>query len=431
MGDVNAPLRLVDGKDTRGKRVEPTIRDRGLTSSRFAQVSPETVARIQAELDSGQIRDWNDLVDRMFDRDADIFASYESRLSVVSAAELLVEPGELVGDAVRDRATTDCAYWTRRWLLRMPVSQYSHESLDGVGRGLGAHEIEWAVNELGRVPVAMHWLHTRRFCYGPDWLSRICDMGGDVPYSASGYAIEPDRFVLHEPRVLPGYPRGGLLRPVLWLFVLKGWAVQFWMTGAERYAFPFAVGTLQKAATEAARERMKEILEDMHGEGVAVLDPNQGISLLETTVKDAGVWAKFIEWCDRGIAKCIQGMTDLAEPTKVGSYAAVEVRAGKTVEARVLKDERALATTWTRDLIEPAIRLNADRWPVRPETPRIRWAIAAKAAPIDALAVDTMTVDEVRERHNLTPFGGARGAQLMRDFKAGLAVVEAAAGGAS
>jgi hypothetical protein len=159
-----------------------------------------------------------------------------------------------------------------------------------------------------------------------------------------------------------------------------------------------------------------------------VLDEGMQLQLLETTAKDGNVWANLVNECNRGIAKALLGMTDLAEPTRVGAYAAVETRKGATVDARVLKDERALAMTWERDLIEPAVRLNADRWGgIIPPIPRLRWSIAARRQALDPVGVLSMTVDEVRSSMGREPLGGILGAQPWRDYAAGKSPVDPSA----
>ena len=388
-------------------------------ATRYAQIQPEQLAQIQSDLERGKLTDWADLVDRMIQRDPDILATYESRLSVISGAEVVVEPGVPTGDPTCDAASEACARWVDSWLRALPVSQYAHESLDGIGRGLAVHEILWSATDAGLVPVGLQWLHLRRFCYSKDWRPRIMDLGGDLPVSTAGYELEPDRFVCHEPRALPGYPTGGVFRAVMWLYLIKSWAMQFWTAGAESFAWPLRVATVPRSSDASARQTARDFLEDLSQDHAGVLDEGMSLQLLETTVKDGNVWQNLVTECNRGIAKALLGMTDLAEPTRVGAYAAVETRKGATVDARVLKDERALATTWQRDLVEPAVRLNADLWGgVIPPIPRLRWSIAAKRQALDPVGVMSMTVDEVRASMGREPLGDARGALLWRDFVA-------------
>jgi phage gp29-like protein len=78
-------------------------------ATRFAAIQPEQLATIQTDLERGRLVDWADLVDRMIQRDADILAVYESRLSVISGAELVVEPGIPTGDPTRDAQAASAA----------------------------------------------------------------------------------------------------------------------------------------------------------------------------------------------------------------------------------------------------------------------------------------------------------------------------------
>lgn len=390
-------------------------------ATRFAALQPETLTAIQVDLEQGRLVDWADLCERMLQRDPDILATYESRLSVISGAEIIVEPGVPTGDSARDALADDCAAWVDSWLRSMPTSRYAHESLDAIGKGLAVHEIVYDETSAGLVPVSLEWLHLRRFCYDPHWLPRIMDLGDEYPYRTDGYELEPGRWLVHEPRVLPGYPAGGVLRAVMWLYLFKSWAVQYGVSGAEQFAYPMKVATIARGGDASARAAAREYLEELAQDHGAVIDRDTTIQLLESTVKDGGTWSNLIAECNRGIAKALLGMTDLADPTRVGSYAAVETRKGATVDARVLKDERALAVTWERDLITPAVALNASRWNgIVPPTPRLRWSIAAKRQEIVGDSAAIYTVDEVRARQGLAPVGGDLGAQLMRDFQKGL-----------
>lgn len=421
-------FRAVESETTRGKRISSTRRDRGAMATRFASLQPETLTAIQIELEQGTLVNWADLCDRMIQRDPDILATYESRLSVISGAEIIVEPGVPTGDPARDALADDCASWVDSWLRSMPSSRYAHESLDAIGKGLAVHEILYDETDAGLVPVSLEWLHLRRFCYAPDWTPRIMDLGDGSPYLTSGYALEPGRFLVHEPRALPGYPTGGVLRAVMWLFLFKSWAVQYGVSGAEQFAYPMKIATIQRGGDAQAREAAKQYLEELAQDHGAVIDRDTTIQLLESTVKDGGTWSNLIAECNRGIAKALLGMTDLAEPTRVGAYAAVETRKGATVDARVLKDERALAVTWERDLVAPAVAANIDRWGgVLPPLPRLRWSIAAKRLDVAGEGALALSVDEVRSRQGLSPVGGLLGSQIWRDFVAGKDPIDPAA----
>jgi len=381
-------------------------------ATRFAQLTPETIASIQSSLERGEVRDFADLCDRMMQREPHILAPIESRLSMLSGAELSIEPALPTGDPVRDALAIPGADLMRRAVERIPAfSQRVHESLMGIPIGFAAHEIEWGEDELGAtVPVQLHWLHARRFRY-VDWTLRIVDTGFE--YNSVGIPLEPGRWLVHEPRVIPGYPTGGALRACMWLFFFKSLAMQFWHAGAEQFAWPTPVGTLPRSSGDGARERLQEALELFTNGKATVIDEGGTVQLLESAVKDGGLNAALVASCDAGFATALLGMTDLASPARVGSYSSVVERKGATIDARVFKDERALAATYETQLFAPTMEANAHLFGgVVPPTPRASWLIPAKRTPIPVELLGAVTVDEARASIGLKPFGGEKGSAL-------------------
>lgn len=142
--------------------------------------------------------------------------------------------------------------------------------------------------------------------------------------------------------------------------------------------------TVPRGAVEEVRAEALSGLETMTTERRAVIEEGGAFELLETTVKDGGTWDSLFRALGGEMKKAILGMTDLNEPSRIGAYAAVEVRRGTTVDARIAMDERALSTTWSQQLLEPLMRFNAHLFPggVVPPTPRLRWAIASKQVEV-------------------------------------------------
>ena len=78
-------------------------------ATRIAQLTPETIADIQAQLERGLVRDFADLCDRMIQREPDILGPMESRLSVISGSQMLIEPAEPIGDEIEDALAVEGA----------------------------------------------------------------------------------------------------------------------------------------------------------------------------------------------------------------------------------------------------------------------------------------------------------------------------------
>lgn len=380
-------------------------------ATRFSQLTPEMIAGVQAELERGRVRDFADLCDRMIQRDADILAAMESRMSVISGSALMIEPAEPTGDPLLDELAIVAADFARQRLARIDtIPQLVHEMLMGIFVGFSAHEKQWAEDDDGSMWIeSFHWVHQRRFVYGPDWKLRVADTGHE--YRSEGIELDPDKWVVHEPKVIPGYPTGGALRVCMWLFLFKSLALQFWNAGGEQFAWPTPVGTLGQQATADVESALLAAIENFTNGKAAILREGSTLALLESAVKDAGVNAALVAECNRGISSALLGMTDLANPSRVGSFAAVKTRKGATVDARMYKDERRLASTFDAQILEPMMRLNTDYFGgIQPPTPRAYWAIPEVLTPVPVHLLGVVTKDEARASLGLAPIGGAEGA---------------------
>lgn len=396
---------------------KPSQRDSRISQTRFETLTPELLSHVLNELAIGNLTDWSDLCDRMVTRDTQIASAYETRLSVISASDLLVEENE----HATDRAMARLAKVVIEMALdRIPSRQERvYESLDGVGRGASAHEIEWEEVDGMMLPKALHHVPLRRLAYDTNvWKLCLADAGGDKAYQFPGKPLEDytDRFLIHEPRPIPGYPTGGIMRPVAWSFMFKAWCVSFWLQGAESFAWPAKIGRVSRNADDAVREAMRAALEELTVNHSAIIEGelgNASIEFLESTVKDGGTWRDLVSVINADISTAILGMTDLSSPTRVGAYAAVETRKGATIDARIAKDERALSSSWKRGLFEPILRRNLHLFDgVMPPVPSPRWAIPSTEKVIPPQAFPYVTVDEIRASMGMPPLPNGAGQVL-------------------
>lgn len=358
-------------------------------SGRLSALSPEKLTSILGRAEDGYLDEWADLCDRMVEMDADIRASYETRLAAIAGARWYVEPGIPTGDPARDAQAGAGAQLAERILHGIGGLEVAiQESLDGIGKGLAAHEIGWDWDESSGAVVVrdLAWVHARRFRWDRrTWDLVLVDRGGDEVTSLTGEPLQPDGWIVHTPKTVAAYPtRVGVLRACAWPYLFRRWVMQFWVQGAESFAWPFLYATVPRGAVEEVRAEALSGLETMTTERRAVIEEGGAFELLETTVKDGGTWDSLFRALGGEMKKAILGMTDLNEPSRIGAYAAVEVRRGTTVDARIAMDERALSTTWSQQLLEPLMRFNAHLFPggVVPPTPRLRWAIASKQVEV-------------------------------------------------
>lgn len=377
------------------------------------------------DAERGDPRDFVDFADRMIAQDGDVRAAIETRISAIAGAAWVIEPGR-TGSADRDaygeqaaRAVTDVLEGMvgddERDVMRCGFADANVRKLDAIAKGFSFLEIpwEWDADAGIMAPKSIIWAHQRRFRFDPnDWTPRLVDTGKD-PTSYPGVELDRDRWIVYMPAVAGLYPTvSGALRACAWAFVFKRWCAQFWISGAETFAWPFIWAKVPRQADAKTRASAQEGLDQLRSDHRAVVDDPVAIELLETAAKDAGTWKQLTDNLNREINKAILGSTDATEPGKVGAYGAVESRRGTTIEPRLAMDERSLSESWRRQLFEPLLRFNRHLFGgLMPPVPSIRFTIAAKRREIPqaVIAAGVVRTDELRASAGLPPIGGPEG----------------------
>lgn len=369
---------------------KPSRRDQQDLSGKFAEFTPARLGAILRQTERGIISDWADLCDRMA-IDAEVKASIESRLAAISGSRWTIEAA-LTGDPARDRYSDDAAAFVDRVFRNIPdFEQVVQDLLVGIGNGLGVAEIDWRYEGGTWLPFPS-WVHTRRFRFSPEWKPRIVDTGDQL--HVEGLELEAGKWIVHSPRPIAGYPTmTGAMRTVCWPYLFKRWCQQFWLQGAERFAWPFMYAEIPRDASAEVRARALAGIEALSADHAAVIEEGGAFKLLESAVKDAGTWKDFHGAMNAEIAKGILGMSDATAPGKIGAYGAVEARKGISVDPRQALDERGIAGTIRRDLTHWVLYFNRHLFGgVMPPVSHIRWEIASQRI---AGAVDVKTLVEV------------------------------------
>lgn len=398
----------------KGRVSTQTQRDQRSRNAKFAQLSPQGLRAYLDRAASGHFEDFADLCDRMKREDPQIRSTYGTRLAAVAGTRSVVEAegadpidvefAAFCGDVLKEMQPVP-GEWES-----CDQTTLAMKLLDGIGVGFGACELEWqrairptrAIRFGDWVIPTARWVHQRRFLFADDWKLKLRDDG--VRTYAQGLDLEADKFIIHIPQDVAGYPtQTGLFWAICWSFVFKRWGEQYWADGLERlgWATPYLTQDVN-ATTETAQEGL-EFLSKMTQGLNAVLPQGTTLDLLETAVKDAGAFRTFINHYDSNISKAILGTSDATEPGKVGAWKAVESRTGTNVHPRMSLDASALASTYRTQLFEPLRRYNP-RF-ARAQLPRIRWLVSSEQETIPRELVEAggVTINEMRAKAKLPP----------------------------
>jgi hypothetical protein len=359
---------------------------------------------------------WIDLLRELIRRDpsaygnltARILASAGGRIQVVSVAKQFAPTDQ--GDAerelvklVRQRAGLPSelpSLTDDERVLADQIAAHVQRQVDAVPRkpqmlaqqlwsiyfGVAGNELLWDRTPLEWRLRELHYLHPRRIAY-PDqnnWHAHIWDQGLVAPsgpewrdYLTQGlFGFDvcdyPNKFLIHVPEVLSGYPtEDGLGFILAWWIASKLMGARSYMQFVEKYAKPGTVATYntshddgkpRNASTEdiALAQQIVDMMGYGGSPGAAIPDSIKLDLFGPAAMKGSSGTADpktFVEWCDDQIARAIRTTDALQGLQNHGARSAMEVLA-KGANRVAFYDAMGLGGTWTRDVAGPITRLN-------------------------------------------------------------------------
>ncbi len=358
-------MALVDQYGKAIKQGRPILDELGVTAVRNMYstypsrgLTPERLAQIFREADTGEVRRQAELFEEMEEKDAHLSSVLQTRKLAVAGLEW-----EVVA-ASREKADESIAAFIKEalfWTENFDGARI--DLLDAVGKGFSASEIMWEVAE-GKVWVKdLRWRHQKLFTFIEQPGSST--EGASTPRLLTdaapvyGEELPANKFVVHRAQSRSGIaPRAGILRPCAYMYLFKNYTLKDWVVFNERYAMPMRVGKFGPGTSEADRKVLKSAVFNLGTDAAAVISDSTVIELLEQTGKraSADVFQRLTEFCDRAVSKAVLGHTGSAEatPGRLGS----ENEAREVRQDLLEADAKALAKTITMQLIRPLVEFN-------------------------------------------------------------------------
>lgn len=315
-----------------------------------------TPARLQSVLlnaDQGYLMAQHRLFSDMEERDCHLCAEMGKRKgSIVSLPWDVVPPENATAE---EKAATE---WVRQALKNCAdaLEDLLLATMDGVGHGFSAIELEWRVEDGERRPL----FHPR-----PQEWFQLNMARTDIHLSdgtADGAALQPFGWVMHMPaKAKTGYAgRLGLFRTLVWPFLYKAYALGDYAEFLETYGLPIIIGKHSKDATADEKASLLRAVMALGHDARATM-PNDMQIELQAAASGSGESGHLamMEWADKTISKVILGQTLTTDTGSKGggSFALGKVHA--QVRRDILRsDARQVAATITRDLVFPMVVLN-------------------------------------------------------------------------
>ena len=222
--------------------------------------------------------------------------------------------------------------------------------LDALAFGYSGAAILWEEGGAG--------IGSFRKIYSPNW---IFDLSGNPalmtlsgkPKPLSEY--HPNQFVLHTHKLQSGpSQRGGLLRPLLWLYFFKHYAMRDRARYLEKFGVPFLIAKIREDDfdNETVRSSILASLAKVGTDGAGVVTQNSELQILSSSAGTAD-YQHWMDYIDKLFALLILGQT--ASSSEASGFSRGQIQ--ENVRRDILEaDCRALMETVNTQILAPLER---------------------------------------------------------------------------
>jgi phage gp29-like protein len=172
-----------------------------------------------------------------------------------------------------------------------------------------------------------------------------------------GFPILPNKFVFHRHVTRSGDPsRGGLIRPLGWMFVFQALGVRDVMRYVEKFGMPFVSARVDESAWERDRNKIAALIRNFGSDGGACFSKAVEIELLDGS-KGAGgdIYFKLLQYFGDAKTKVILGQLASSGEGRGWSKGGAQAQVRQDI---LESDGTQLNTTVKRDVLRPWTMFN-------------------------------------------------------------------------
>lgn len=326
------------------------------TSREFAQhpakgLTPPRLAQILESAEMGNLAAQADLFCDMEEKDAHIFAEMSKRKRALLTLDWSVEPPRNASPTEKKQADQ-----VQEWLLDIAdFEDVMLDSLDGIGHGFAALEIDW--QQQGR-----EW-QPKTLTHRPQrWFQTLQHDGNELRLrdgSLEGAGLWPFGWVIHKHKAKSGYlNRAGLHRVLAWPYLFKNYSVRDLAEFLEIYGLPLRLGKYPSGSTDAEKNTLLQAVASIGHNAAGIIPEGMLIEFQEAAKGSEGPFLSMVDWCEKSQSKAILGGTLTSQADGKSSTNALGNVHNEVRHDLKVSDARQLASTLTRDLIYPLLALN-------------------------------------------------------------------------
>ena len=366
------------------KRNAPTVDDIAVVSiyDRFSSypskgLTPERLASILVEADTGDVYRQMELFEEIIEKDAHIFSLFQARRLAVSGKNYNIVP------ASDEPADMEIAKDVEKLIGNIRGWQNNvNDLLDAVPKGFSVMEIQWEAKDGKYTIPKLKQRHQKKFRFGqvtdqesdPEEIRLMVDaknidrLRGLVPESELGRASVDGislnsspalrrRFAIMICKARSGNPaRASLLRTLTYLYIFKNYDVKWWVKFAEKM-LGYTIGKYDPNDS-GQKELLEKAVMGLASDAAAVISNTSTIEFAEMLQKAAShkVYADLAQWCNDEATKVVLGHTgtNQSTPGKLGG----EDTAQEVKDELVQADALVLDECITDEIIVPYVIYN-------------------------------------------------------------------------
>lgn len=246
-------------------------------------------------------------------RDAHASAVLGKRKLAVTSRPWKVDPAS---KAAKDVAAAELV---QKALEHLRFNRLCKRLLDATLKGFSVAEIMWEVRDGFWLPSRVMARDPRRFQFTTESELRLLTRENPL----DGEALPDRKFIVHRSGGDDDTPYGlGLGSQLFWPVFFKRQGITFWLTFADKFGSPTAVGKYQPGASAPEQKKLLAALAAISQDAGVIIPEGMVIELLEASrTGSVDTYEKLVRYMDEQISKAVLGetMSTTAAPAGLGS----------------------------------------------------------------------------------------------------------------
>ncbi len=304
-------------------------------------LSPVRLDSIFSQANSGDPREQARLAREIEEKDWDSIQALQTRRAAVLGLEKSIRPKKSLEKDSKARKVADEIFQSLEEEVLHGIIQ---NTLTGLLSGYSCQELVWA--DGGRTVVAADPIDTSFIKFINSREPMIVSTN-----SPEGRPLAPYKFIFHRHAAMSGDPaRGGLIRPLGWMFLFSMLGVKDLVRFVEKFGMPFVSARVDENVWEQERGKLISLIRNFGSDGGAIFTKAVELEFIDAAQNNGEVYFKLMDYFAAAKTKVILGQT--ATSGDAGGFS--KGQAQSEVRQDILRNDcMAISATLRRDLLAP------------------------------------------------------------------------------